>query len=589
MKKEGTVVLLLAVLLVSFVSFAIAQDDDERVDRAYDCLEDKVEDRCDDLSVEEQAFTVLAIGDCESELEDNGKDGECWPSSGCRLRDTALAILALDRVGGSTDDAEDWLLDQIDTPQDLIWYLEIDTDEESVCKVSYDDRERDIIVREDKKLSGSGGPCLSLAQDDYWLKVDGDCYGTNFTISCDKSFITTLLYKKRTGSTVYVSSETNSASSEGKTEETVNALCFGKDCDYEGSLWSVLALSEEGHDLSPFLPYLIAMAEDNERYFPSTFLYMTTDYDDYFTQIIDQQKDDYWKIPDSPYHQFYDTALALLALQGLNAEQASSAKDYLLEVQGSDGCWRNDVRDTAFILYAAWPRPVSGAGAGDMDFCEDYDYYCISPLDCDTEDLIDLPCAYGAGKVCCKTQPLEETCSDKGGIECSYDEDCDGSIVPASDTTNCCVGICEEIVVEDPECVQEGFDCRYSCDEDEEERIYDCDSGEVCCAPKPAPVRGYWWIWILVILIILVILGIVFKNRLRTSIFKIKSRGRGPSRAASRPGPRPGPPGRPPARMMPRRMPMRRRTVGRPPVRSKSSKSDKELDETLKKLREMSK
>ena len=50
------------------------------------------------------------------------------------------------------------------------------------------------------------------------------------------------------------------------------------------------------------------MEDDNEKYFPSAFLYIITDYDEYFTKIIDEQKNDYWKIKDSSYHQFYDTA-----------------------------------------------------------------------------------------------------------------------------------------------------------------------------------------------------------------------------------------------------------------------------------------
>ncbi len=599
--KKRAIVFLFSIFLILSVSLISAQDDD-KVDKAYDCLKDKVEDKCDSLSVEEKAFTVLAIGDCKSELKDSSRNEQCWPSSGCRLKDTALSVMALSKYNQDTDDAEDWLLDQEQTPDDLIWFLEIDSDEETTCEISYNDREYDVVVKEDKKLSSSAGPCLSIDQGGYWLKIDDDCYDDNFTISCDMEFLTTLVYKKRTGSTVYVSSKTNFGASEGKTEEKVNSLCFGTGCDYEGSLWATLALSEEGYDVSPYLPYLIAMTDENEEYFPSSFLYMLTDYDDFFSQIIDLQTNDYWKIADSPYHQFYDTSLALLALQDFDASQADSAKSYLLEVQDEDGCWRT-VRDTAFILYAAWPKQGGGVGPS-PDYCEDFNYYCTSPLECDESNKMDLPCESSLGKVCCKEKPLEETCAIKEGDICKGDEECNGKWIAASDSTSCCSGYCEIVEIEEPECEVEGFDCRSSCYEDEEEKLYECDSTDVCCGEKTEKT-SYWWIWLLIILIILVVLGIVFKDRIKSFIFKMKNKmgkGKGPARPGPGPGPRrfpPGPPISPGQRRMilprPSSQPTQRSTqrpVPRPrpsPTRKPASKTDKELDETLKKLKEMSK
>lgn len=602
MKKEGRVIFLVALLVlsISLISFVIAQED-AKVEEGYDCLKDKVEGRCEDLSAEELAFTVLAIGKCSSELEDASKDDACWPASSCRLRDTALAVLAYDRMGKNTDDVEDYLLEQRGTPDNLVWYLEIDADEESVCTIIYGGNEKEVTIREDKRISGSAGSCLTVSEGGYWLKIDDSCYETNFTISCDKNFLTTLLYKKEAGSTVYVSSRTNSAPSEGKTEEKVNAFCFGKtSCDYEGSLWATLALAENSHDVSPFLPYLIAMAEDNEKYFPSTFLYLITDYDDYFSQIIDEQKNDYWKI-DSSYGQFYDTALALLALQGLDAEQASSAKSYLLEVQGEDGCWRNNIRDTAFILYAAWPRTVSAPVS--VDYCEDYEYHCTPLDDCAIEDTLDMQC-YTAGRICCKTKPAEKTCLEKEGIICEENQKCTGSTVPAVDTTDCCLASC---ITESTtsECEEQNDNCRYSCLDDEEEKIYECDAGKICCASKPEPESSYWWIWLLIILIILVVVGIIFKDRLRVFLFNMKNKfkkGLAPATTSGRPGFPPAPP-RAGARMMPPRPRMilprqqpRLQSVARPQARMParrlvrpSSRTDKELEETLKKLKKMSK
>ncbi len=601
MKKEGAIILLVFFisLLILLTSLSIAEED-PKVKTAYNCLEDKVKDKCP-TSVEEQAFVVLATGKCVSELEDKSKDDECWPSSNCRLRDTALAVLALDRIGKSTSDAEDWLFAQKKISKDLIWYLEIVivSGEEAQCEISYGNTKKTVTVREDHIINAPAGTCLPLATeyDNYWLRVKDTCYEANFTISCDKDFKTTFLYKKKAGEgsdTIYVSSKTNSASAEGETEEKVNSFCFSTSsiCDYEGSLWTALALSEE-HDISKFLPYLIAMAEDNRKYFPSTFLYIITDYDEYFNNIIDEQKNNFWKIASSPYTKFYDTALALFALYEDNAEQTDNAKEYLLEpgVQDNDGCW-NGVRDTAFILYAAWPRSISPGNGGTEDFCEDYEFHCESPLDCEQEDRAGDNFICFGGKVCCKTQTAEETCFDKNGEECDDDEECSGLTVSASDTTKCCVGDCIVKIIEEPECEKENanYNCRSECLDSEEVKDFDCNAEDTCCAPRPSPKPSYWWIYLLIILIILVVLAIIFRNQLRIWLFKIRSKfrkGPAPTRAQP-PGFPPTPPrGMPMARP---RMIMRRPMPARRPIPTRAtSKSDKELEETLKKLKEMSK
>lgn len=595
MKKEG-IALVLAVFVI-LLSFLVVAQDDAKVEKAYDCLEDKVEGKCSSLtSVEDKAFVAMAIGQCVSELIDQGREEECWPSSSCRIRDTALSVLALRRNKKNTDAAEDWLIQQTHTPSDIIWFLEIDTSEAAQCTVRYNEREYDITLKDDKKISGSAGTCLSVDSSGYWLRIDSSCYDRNFTISCNEEFITTLLYRKSTGSTVYVSSKTNYAPAEGRTEERVSALCFGTGCDYEGSLWAVLALSETGHDISSYIPYLIAMADENERYFPSAFLYIITDYDDFFAEVIELQVNDHWKITGSPYHRFYDTALALLSLQGLDAVQVSAAKQYLLEVQEHNGCWSDSVRDTAFILYAGWPKQASsGGGAGDVDYCEDFKFYCVAPTECDNDDVKDLPCEGSLGKVCCTVPPKEETCAEKGGEICVGDEECDGKYTESSDSPGkCCVGNCEiPPEPEEPECEKKGYYCRSSCYDDEEVVDYSCDSSDVCCQYKE-PSKSYWWIWLLVILIILVVLGIIFKDRLRAFIFNLKDKvrkGKGPA------GP-PGPPRRrfpPPSPQQvmarPRMMVPRQQTIQRPvrPAPKPVEKTDRELEETLNKLKKMSK
>lgn len=593
MKKIGVMFLIILLLALPIIFAEDNNGDTDKVEKGYYCLKEKVNGNCDALSVEEQAFSLLALaydsglkGECKSALLGKSKNEECWPSSGCRLRDTALSILALNNIGYDTEKAESWLLSQKKTATDLIWYLEIDANEETKCEING----KTFNIAEDKKISGSSS-CLTPSEGNYFLKIKNTCYDENFTVSCNKDFISTLLYKK--GSTFHVSSETKSAPAEGTTQHTVNSFCFSQGgCNYEGSLWATLALAKTGNDISGFLPYLIAMADEseNEKYFPYAFLYMITDYDDYFNLIIEEQKPSgYWQLSDSNKI-FYDTALALLSLYGLDAEQIDSAKNYLLEVQGSNGCWRDNIRDTAFILYAAWPKSPA-AEAGKIDYCEDYGYYCLAPDTCSADDTLKSYYCSGLSNICCKTQLAEQTCQEKGGIICTTEQQCSGATVKASDTSKCCLGSC--IIQEVNECEQQELDCRFSCLKDEEGKPYSCGSGKVCCGTKLKKETSWWWIIILlVILIILVVLAIIFRNQLKIWLFRIKNKfrkGPAPSRVT-----RPGfPPGIPPTMARPRMIIPRARApaaAGRQgPIRKFVSKTDKELEETLKKLREMSK
>ncbi|MBA7686849.1 hypothetical protein ES703_95308 [subsurface metagenome] len=205
---------------------------------------------------------------------------------------------------------------------------------------------------------------------------------------------------------------------------------------------------------------------------------------------------------------------------------------------------------------------------------------------------LDYDC-FGA-YVCCDREKVLETCAERKGKICKSGEKCTGTPVDASDLDDeetCCIGgDCEEPQPES-ECEQYDGICRsYECEEDEEEASYTCDDyGDICCIEKaPKPERNYWWIWVLVGLIVLVVLGIVFKDKLKAFLRKIKSKF-GKPKPGHGVGPKPGfPPRMPPpgGRVMPRRIlpPAQRRPVRRPAAKPKG-----EISDVLKKLKEMGK
>jgi len=578
MKKVGVLILILVAFLLA-LSIVSAQNSTE--EKGYSCLKSKLGSNCGGTdNVEQLSFSLLAMAydssqsNCKSALL-NKKTNENWNNN---IKQTSLAILALNNIGQDTNKQETWLLSKTKTPTELEWYLEIEASQASSCDITYDSSARTINIGDNKKISSDAGSCLTRAYENYWLKVSDSCLNKNFTVSCNKDFISTLLYKKANSNTWYVSSDVKSASAGAKTENRVDSSCFGTSaCDYEGSLWAVLALQKTDNNITKFLPYLIALAEDNEKYFPSSLLYYLANSDNDLQQILNSQKTQgYW---DFSVNKFYDTALALLALSESQAE--TKAKEWLAQEQASNGCWNSgNIKDTAFLLWAGWPKTPIQTGVEEAD-CEKYNHYCTTNAECldaGGNKLDNYLCP--SPKVCCDKQAIE-TCSEKGGKVCSTGETCDISEITASDTSKCCTGSC---VSETSECEQQDYSCRASCLTGEETASYDCSGTDVCCKPTTTPSGIAWWIWVLIILIILVVLGIIFRNRLR--VFLFKSRGGVKSSGVTMTRPPFIPPSAMPTglrRMIP--------PMSRAPIRQvrPATRTDKELEETLRKLKEMSK
>ena len=572
----------------------------DAVSKAYSCLSDEI-DKKSSVSLQEAVFGTLALGSESKlidEIESEKKSNEnCWPKAGCTIKETAQVLLAYDRAGKSTSEIEKWLLTKNKTAGDLTWFLEVDVSNHvpSTCTITYDSTPRTIKIKDDLKLEGSGGTCLSISPSGYWLKIKTECLNKEFEISCDQDFITTLLYQKGTSGTVFVSSETHAAASLGTTSEKVSAQCFGMGnaCDYEGSLWAALALDETGKDTKAFIPYLLALAPDNKKYFPETFLYILGQEDQYGEIVGSQKQNNYWETIGSPYKRFYDTSLAMLALSGGGAAELDNAKNYLLSIQTKEGCWNNNnIRDTAFILYSGWKKGASSGGGGGViagNSCLASGKYCVRQFSClesggavlntfDCENFRD---------VCCSLNAIEQTCAEKGGRVCAASEEC-SSNPTSSSTGSCCLTACQPIQ-QQSSCALFGGVCKVSCSSGETASTDTCEiSGDSCCKLTPEKQSsgfGIWWIIILIILILIVILAIIFRNKIRVWWFRW--------RGGARTTPVTRPPSSPSIRgyQQPPRFgnPFMRQQQQQPIIRRRAvSQGDKDMEDTLRKLKEMS-
>ncbi len=620
MQKKGVLIILLSIFLVSF---ALAQNASvpsttsgsaNIISKAYQCLQSEVEAKAQNtISLQEAVFGVLALGSNSklvSVIEGKIKTNNHWEETSNPLKDTAQAMLAYNRIGKNTNDIKNWTLSKSKAATDLTWFIEIDIDnhESSQCTISYsNEQQRTVNVNEDMTLSGNPGSCLSIAASGFWLRVSNTCIDYNYTISCDKDFTTSTLYQRTGSSTIFVSPVAHSTAALGTTTEKINSKCLSSastSCDYEGTLWAAIALDKLGVSTREYLPYLLALSESNKRFLPSSFLHILTDGQDQYSELVqEQQQSKFWQAPNTPYNRYYDSALAILSLQGVNSIEESNSKAYFETITTPQGCWNNNnIRDTGFLLYAGWSRAVSqgsgsSGGSGNAQTCEAGGFTCTSLLTCEGlegEALGEYSCP--GTKVCCSESPVLESCSAQAGIICSSGQVCSGSSSKSSEGT-CCLGTCAQETQQDACKAVGGTGCFSSClDSEEQVSSVTCSvSGEVCCKQKTSQSESSsnlgLWVTLLVILIALVVAGILMRNKLKMILFK--SRNKGPSSS----GPtRPMPPGsRPPfppfrgPMPYPRAQPRVIQPSSTQQMRRPSTNKDKEMEETMAKLKEMSK
>ncbi len=601
MKKKGFVIACFALFfMLGFMVFASAQanESEDSLDRAYKCLENEI-DKKSELSLKEAVFSVLAIG-AKSGLIDSiesYKDpATCWPKGACEIKDTAQVALAYKRVNKDSSAVKGWLLDKNKTATELRWLLEIDIVNRLAAQCTINDGTRDNTIRilDDMKIQGSPGPCFTIDEGGYMLKINNNCLKSDFEISCDQDFVTSILYQKSVGGTIYVLPEAHSAASLGRTTERANGECFkkGTTCDYEGTLWATLALEKMGDDISRFTPYLLAFAEDNGRYFPAAFLYIIVGGDDQYNLIIQQQKQGkFWEMTGTRDGRYHDTSLALLALADRGGAEVDATHEYLLQIQTKDGCWNNNnIRDTAFLLYSGWPKSVPGfGGISSAPSCEP-NLACENRFDCEQAGGTvehNYECQ-SLGEVCCSIRVSELPCEQRGGLLCPTGKQCDGRVGPSSDGP-CCFGTSCIDIPEPAEnrCTPAGGVCKSYCSDDEEETGDTCSlSDEVCCIESGG--ISWFWIILLIILVALIVLGIIYRQKVKIWWFQIKEKVKtrfGKKKEPPKPLPLPQRPGMPfaasgrPIMTAPQTRPVMR------PIRR--VQKDKELEEALKRLREM--
>ncbi len=624
MRKEGVIVFFVFSLIL-LSTFVLAVDNEtnstnttvsgtttttttttqnlSKLEKGFECLEAELKADCSGATtIQELALAVLSspesvADECLARLENSRNSEGCF-GSGCSIRDTALAILALDHAGKDTTLSEEWLIKQNKTATDLIWYLEQDSAQATQCNLDYNSNKYIFNVNENKRIDKSAGPCFSLAQSNFWFQLSQGCYDMDFLLSCDEDYVATWIYKTQNSQTFYVLSNTRGMPAFGQMPLTLSSRCFGSTgCNFEDTAWAALALQKTGHDVDAFIPYVVASVDVNARYLPEAFAHMLVEYSEYGTKLIQKQRLNYWEAENTAYNRYYDTSLALIALYDSSSEQVLKSREWLLFSQEASGCWNNkNIKDTAMILWAMENKAFTGdLNVGPTTYCTEANYFCIRDSDCPSDEVLDNFYCPSLGSACCKNENLK-TCDEYGGQVCSSGEVCFGTEREASDTGYCCLSSCvDENTNTEPECEERGYVCKSDCSDTQEEVSLGCDGTDVCCKSKDALASSsfpWWIIWLILILIVLGIIIWFFRDKLRLWWFKMKSKfkkdkGKGSSSGPGYPPrgmpPRPGfPPIRRPMpliNVMPPRQMRRRPMPGR---------SEGPMDDVFKKLKDMS-
>ncbi len=642
MKKRLLVIPILLMVLLIVLSLNVQALDSEtnQVEKAYSYLQNQVDGKWDSLSAENNALALLALAH-DDRLSYDGKTallkkasqsryGTCWPSSSCKVKTTAFALLALNRIGESNEEVLSWIKSRQKAflASGLLWFLQLDSSSRANCSVSYESGDRtiedNIQLNKDQTYVLPSSSCFELSSDKYWLRIKTSCLEKSFYVQCDSEDPVYVSLPYKLGNTFYISPNTFSAPS----EVSINALCLadGSLCSYEGTLWGAYALMKAGEDYNQLLPYLISESESNKKYLPDALLYLLTSREEHASNLLEKQRREGYWTDIGGKGKYWDSALAYLALKDYSPDALEKTKKWLLKVQNDEGSWGSyKLRDTSMILYSVWPKDVSVAGDecssiygyNCRDSClegeEEVSYSCLSGICCKPQELECLSiedCAkdecigktvtdyFGVKGVCESPEKscddnfdndydgltdsndpdCQVTCYELLGEECSLDEKCDGTLRKTLETNRCCIGEC---IKEEKTCYEQGGVFCESYSDCEGEVVASSDSTqEYCCIGSCK--KSSAWIWILLILLLLSSAGGYYaykKGYFKKWIGKLKKKPSAPATGF--------PSYRPPIRpYYPPQQFRTQRPQHYPPLKKEKAKD--ELGETLEKLKKFS-
>ncbi|MDD5331800.1 MAG: hypothetical protein PHE43_03185 [Candidatus Nanoarchaeia archaeon] len=321
------------------------------------------------------------------------EDG-CWPDGNCKIKDTAFAILFLEKAGEDVSEEKEWLLNA-QTAGSVgtgTWWLQVATSESGICDVEYEVNGRTgnkTFEIDEGRFTGCGNKP--------WLNINDCIYSgllgkgvVKLTVDCTDLTSTPVISTiYQSGNDYYLFDDEFSSKAEIYVRNTCYGTKEGSSCDYLTTLytnWVLKSLGEE--DLNLFYLYS-GYVKTNPL--PSSILAIVTGDNAYFDDLEDKQKSD-----GSFESSVATTSFGLMALASLQDESFQKSATWLNARQKTDGSF-GTVYETGLAAYALY---VSESGT--------------------------LGCVDGTSRTCsvkgvCKGTSLKQTCSDGSWSDCDYD------------------------------------------------------------------------------------------------------------------------------------------------------------------------
>ncbi len=551
------VLVTLFILIISTLNIALAIEEDAPTDSPSDTFTDTApvetpqEDKTtkaatwlqnttkDTAGVFEQSLAIIAmltagrtdISEHVQNLKEAKDIANCWPKGRCKIKETAVATLAM-RLAGQTEEAEkgiEWLKTAKSVnPTTGEWWIVIKAPSgQGSCDISYQGRSpKTYIIENDLIKEAPGKYYINVAE------INPSIVRTltpTINVDCNEGSIIALIYKPEPDRYFIQKSEA-SPSIELKLANACYGETKGARCDYESTAYATLALLEIGEtgstleDLGSVI-YLQSKVKQNnpkELALLNRILYKSGSLALSFVEDLVklQRPDGSWGIDT------FTTALATFSLSG-NSEKSDNvnrANLYLERKQDKiDGSWNKDVKSTAMAILALKGPDLASASVtnGGRTTPGLSTENCNDEIDNDEDGFADC------GDSDCITY-LQALCNNGLKDTCEEDRDCGGQC-----------GSCEEQIGPAPEaeCMVDG-----DCGTDQECRSGtcvtkveaecmvdgDCGTDQEClrgsCTPKIIEEEG-GFPWILTIIIILLIggLGFFYVKYIRTGKVDLKS------------------------------------------------------------------
>ena len=533
---------------------------------------------------QETALSLLALNsnnmDVSEKLQEflqNNPDRNCYPRGNCKIKDTSFSILALDRLGESTENALSWL----ETKEHVArtqgdWLIQIFSTGSGKCTLSHeDDPEIFVFVNGTKnqlKLNNQFIDWIDIKRD---LKSSLEDPLEEFEVDCsDLGGSTTISLLRRTRSS---GEEFRILQQEDTNKATLNVkdICYGDaGCNKDDTFIASFILytinkNKEDNEISAF-QYLRDNAVSNLDY---AILYDITQDERYSDLLLENQNEaGNWD------NDIFTTSIAAYALRNSQENKVQESISWLKKKQKQDGSIGNQLETASslyFVLtsdYSQTTKDNEGTGAycGDNivqkeigEICdgtsdtkkenalEDCQGLCSSKCECtQAECRVDEDCL---PRQQCNTKTL--TCfSAEEKFQCSSDDDC-----PPRYSCDVVARTCKLLQQEgcstdrdcneDETCNKLSGECEKQEDicgdgicsknEDEESCARDC-STTTTLEPQPEK-KSYWWVWIFVFVLGLgVLIFIIYKKSLNPgdepeSYFEMEEK---PKKKPGKPSPR---------------------------------------------------